>query len=902
MSWLGRLLQRRRLERELSAEIGFHLEQHIRDLVAGGASPAEARREARIAIGGVEQVKEDTRDVRGTRWVEDLASDVRFALRTLRKAPGFTLAAILTLAVGIGANTAVFSVADALFFRLLPVDRAAELVYLIRRGAEGGPDDQRFSGPALDRFRAAVPAGVRLAAMSTSIGMNFIADQAAERAATQLVSGDWFSLLGTKAAVGRLIVPSDAETAGANPVVVLSHPFWTRRFGADPSVVGRSIRLNGAVLTVVGVAEPGFTGLGMERVTDAWVPLTMQVEVQYYANANISDADDAKPWLGQEGISWLTIVGRAPGAGSGALETRLGTVFRRDLDERLAQADSATRALGSQERLAVLSAARGFSDLRDDLGDPLKLLTITVGLVLLVACANLAGLQLARNAARSHEVSVRISLGARGSRLLRQVLTESVTLALLGGVASLVVAWLGAAALLQAASTSTAPGLPVPLRFDWKLLAVAGGISLLTGLLFGLPPALKISRTELFDAFRSSGRVMGGRPGQSSVGRVLVVGQIGLSLALVVMAGVLVRSVQAMLAVDPGYDRVQVFSARIDTRGAGYRPEDLPGLYRRIQDLVVAVPGVSSAAVSSMGLAGNAIRRSSIEVPGKVRPPGWDADAQVNEVSVGFIETTGIRLLKGRTFNVTDGPKAPRVAIISQSMARRFFDTEDAVGLRFGFDANPIFEVIGIVEDLRPNDLKEQPAPMLLVSLEQEEGSFIYNIMIRAKNRTGAVAEAVRQALAAGEPGLPVREIVSVETLLERGVRQDVMVSRVTGLFGILAALLAAIGLYGVMAYAVSQRSNELGVRLALGAAPTQIRWLVINDSMRLVVGGVVVGLGITAVALRAIESLVVGVSQRDPLSVAVAVAVLVTVGLAAAAVPAWRASRVDLVVALRRD
>ena len=902
MRWLGRLFHRSRLERELDAELTFHLAEHVRDLVAAGLSPAQARRQARLALGGVEQVKEETRDVRGTRWVEDFAADVRFALRTLRKSPVFTLAAVLTLAVGIGANTAVFSVADALFFRSLPVERPAELFYLQRVRSDG--PDLRFSGPALDRFRAALPAGTRLGAMSSTIGMNFIADQAAaERVAGQLVTGDWFPLLRTKAAVGRLLGPDDTRTAGSEPVVVLSHPFWTRRFGADRSVVGRTIRLNGTVLTVVGVAEPGFTGVGIERTTDVWAPVTMQAEVQYYANANINDAEGDKPWLGQEGISWLTLMGRIPeGQTAGAVEARLETVFRGFLAERLSTEDSATRAFRSKERLQLQSAARGFSELRDGLGDPLKLLTITVGLVLLVACANLAGLLLARNAARGHEIAVRISLGARGGRLLRQVLTESITLSLLGGIASLGVAWVGASALLRAAWNSTSPGLPVALAFDWKLLSVAGGISLLTGVVFGLPPALKISRTELFDAFRSTGRVMGGRPGQSSVGRLLVVGQIGLSLALVVMAGVLVRSVQALLAVDPGYDREQVLSARIDVRGAGYRLEDLPGLYRRIEAIVAAVPGVKSAALSSIGLAGSARRSSSIAVPGKVRPAGWDDNVQVNEVTAGFLSTTGIRLLKGRDFAVTDGLKAPKVAIISESLARRFFDTENAVGLRFGFDSVPVFEVIGVVKDLRPNQLKEPPVPMLFVSLEQQEGAFIYNIMARTVNASRSVAPALRQALAAAEPGLPVRDVVTLGTLLVRGARQDLVVSKVTGIFGILAALLAAIGLYGVMAYSVSRRSNELGVRLALGAAPAQLRWLVIGDSMRLVVAGVVVGLGVTMLSLRAVEGLVFGVSPRDPVSVAVAVVIVLAVGLAAAAVPAWRASRVDPVIALRRD
>ncbi len=900
MGLIGRLFARRRLERELDAELRFHLEQHTRDLVASGVDPAEARRQARLALGGVEQVKEAARDVRGTRWLDDLAADTRYALRMLRKAPGFTAAAIVTLALGIGANTAVFSVADALFLRHLPVERPTELFHF-RRSTPVGPDT-RFSAPAFRRYQAVLPSGVQLAGMGTTVGMYLVVDQAPERVAAQLVSGNWFQTLGVRSVRGRVFGPDDDRIADGHPVAVLSHQLWTRRFGGSDSVVGRTIRLNGAAFTVIGVAEPGFSGVGVERRTEVWVPAAMQRAVKYYFNANMNDVDNDKSWVDQDGASWLTLLGRAEPALLVEAENRFATVLRREITEATAQADSAVRALRAQERLTLEPAARGFSDLRDDLGTPLRLVIIIVGLVLLVACANLAGLLLARNTARAHEIAVRMSLGAIGGRLLRQVLTESLVLAILGGAVSLAVATIGGTALLRAAADG-GPN-PLDLRLDWRLGSFVAGISLLTGIAFGLPPALRVARTDLYDAFRSSGRVVSGNRGHAALGRRLVIGQIGLSLAIVVVAGVLVRSVQSLLAVDPGYDRAEVLSARIDVRGAGYQPADLPALYNRLEATIASVPGVSATALSTMGLASGSSASSSVEVPGKPRAPDWDNDVQVNAVSIGFLDATGIRLLKGRTFALSDGPKAPKVAIVTRAMARRFFETEDAVGLRFGYDKDPVFEVIGIVEDLRPNRLQDEPPPMMFLPLAQtgENFDYIYNVMARVHRDPAQVGAAVKAALTAAEPGLPVREIVTLGTLLERGVRQEQMASRVSGIFGILAALLAAVGLYGILSYSVARRTNELGVRLALGAAPGRLRLLVIGDSMRLVGAGVGLGLVLVMASLGLLRGLVHGVSPRDPIAVGTAVALLVTVGLAAAALPAWRASRVDPVEALRRD
>ena len=900
MSWFARLIGKQRLEQELSQELHFHLEQHVRDLVAGGMTPEQARRRARIELGGVEQVKEEARDVRGTRWLEDWWHDTRYALRSMKQAKGFTAAAVLTLAIGIGANTAVFSVVRALLLAQLPVERPSEL-FLVRVEGPDGPDT-RISGPAFQRYREGLKGPARLAAMGTVIRMWATLADAPEAVQGQLVSGEWFSVLGVKPAAGRLLGAEDDVSLGGHPVVVLGDDYWSRRFGRSPSVVGQTIRINGTPLTVVGVAERRFAGVMVGGRTDVYLPLAMQQAIRYAANANNDNADSDKPWFPQEGIRWLGLIGRAgPNEAITSLTARVDNIYRATQATALASADSATRAYESRRHIVLASADKGISDLRDDFGSPLLVLMTTVGLVLVVACANLASLLVARSAARSHEIAVRMSLGARGGRLVRQVLTESVTLAAFGGMASLLVGYWGSKALLVMAS-GTPGSVPLTLAFDGRLLGFVAGVSLLTGIGFGLAPALRMSRTDLHSTFKSGGRVAGDRRGREwSVGRMLVVAQVALSMVLVVVAAVFVRSAQQLLDRDAGYDRTSVLDVRVDTRAAGYPTEQLTGLYQRLLDGVRAVPGVRSASVSVTGLATSSARSSSVTVPGKVRGPEWNSAAQVGVVSEDFFATTGMQLLKGRSFLRADGPTGPKVAIINETMARRFFEVDDPIGLRFGFDETLQFEVIGLVRDARTNGLKEEVPSMLFLPIAQDM-DHVYNLEVRVNGSAATAASALRKAILAVDPALPVREIVTLGDLLERGIQQDRMVSKLTGIFGILAALLAAIGLYGVMSYSVARRTNEMGVRLALGASPFAVRDLILRDALVLVAGGLLIGGLLLVPALSAIEKLVFGISARDPKAIGLAIGVLLASGFAASALPAWRASRVDPVTALRKE
>jgi predicted permease len=900
MWWIGRLFRRRGLERELDDELRFHLEQHTRDLIAAGVDPDAARREARLALGGLEQVKEAARDVRGTRWLEDWWHDTRLALRGMRRAPGFAAAALLTLALGIGANTAVYSLVRALLLEPLPVVRPNELSVLERVGL--GDDHFQFSHPWYDRLRAVTPDSAGLAAMSAAVrGYATIAEEP-EQVMLQLVSGNWFSLLGVGVVAGRPFGPDDDRTIGGHPVAVISHGYWTRRFGADPRVIGRTLRINGMPLTVVGVIEPGFFGFSVGEAVEVWIPLMMQEQVRYHVNANTTDGDTSKPWVPQTGVSWLTLIHRAPPAERAAQAGRLGVQFAAELANSITTADSATRRYQLRERIQLLPTPRGISRLRQAFATPLVALTVSVGLVLLVACANLAGLLLARSAARSHEIAVRVSLGARPGRLVRQTLTESLTLAILGGVASLAIARAGGPALLRAASSGPTV-IPLDLPLDGRLLLFALGVSVLAGLLFGLAPAVRVAGGDLYQTFKTGGRVVGSRePHRLPLGRVLVVSQIALSLVLVTAAGLFVRTLRNLLAVDAGFARSSVIAIRFDPRAAGYQEAQLPALWERVLAAVRGVPGVRSASLSLHTLATGSMRTSSFVVTGRTDPPEWDGNAQEDFVTPDFFETIGLPILRGRAFGPGDVAGAPGVAIVSETAARHFFGSDDPIGRRIGYDQTESVEIVGVVRDARLNAIRQAPPRIVFRPAAQLPAEYLQGIEARVAGDPVRAIPAIQTTLAAVDRNLPIREIATFDDLLRRGLRSERFVSELVGLFGGLALVLAAIGLYGVMAYSVARRTNEMGVRLALGAAPAKVRWLVLRDSLAMVSLGLVLGTLILIPLLGLARDLVYGFSPRDPVTPLVAASVLLAAGLVAGTVPAWRASRVDPATALRAE
>jgi predicted permease len=899
MNWLARVFRRRSLERDLERELDFHLDELSRDLVRSGLSPEEARRRARIELGGVEQVKEDSRDTRGTRWLEDWVYDTRFALRAMRRTPGFTAAAILTLAIGIGATTAVWSIVDALLMRALPITSPAEL-HAIRR-AGNDVDDYVISYPTLVRMQAALPDSVGLGGMGSAARMYASIGDRPEAVLAQPVSGRWFSVLGVEPEIGRLISVGDDRNLGGHPVAVLSEAFWRRRFGGAPSIVGTTFRLNGSPFSVIGVAGAGFSGLTVGSEIDLWIPATMQHEVRYIGNYAAVDSDSDKPWVPQDGIAWLTLITRVDPTKTGYIAGRLDPVFRARQREFLASSDSVSREYGMREHIVVEQLSRGFSPLREQYGVALRTLLAGVGFVLLTACANLAGLLLARSAARTQEIAVRISLGAGRGRLVRQILTESLVLAAIGGALSLVVARWGSMALLTLASTGSR-AIPLAVSLDRRMIGFVFAITLLTGILFGFAPALRVARKELYDTFRAGGRVV---PGRSShrvpLGRVLVASQVALCLVLVSSASLFVRTFQNLLQIDVGYDRERVITARLDLRAAGYTQQQVSAVYQRLLDAVRAVPGVRSASLSLIGLATGARRVGAFVVPGRQLPPGRNS-AQEDYVTPDFFVTTGIPLLKGRLFTDADRRGAPRVSIISQSAARHFFGTDDVIGARIGYGTPAEFEIVGVTRDARVHSLREEPARLIYHPLAQAEQEYVTSLEARITAQPEAVITGVRNAIAAVDRNLPIREVVTLGDLLERGLSRERLVAKLGSGFGIIALLLVGIGLYGVVGYSVARRTTEMGVRLALGASPAEVRWVVLRDALVTVAAGLVLGVGLWFLLLGLTQRLVYGLSTHDPRMLAIATVLLMSVGFVASLLPALRASRIDPVRAIRAE
>ena len=684
MRWWSRLVRRERLEQELDRELKFHVDEEVRRLVDDGMPEGQARQRALASFGGLEPMREYARDARRTAWIEDLWKDARYAGRMMRRHAGFTMAAIVSLAIGIGANAAVFSVADALILRALPVQRPAELAFLKR----GGYDEQilRFSHPMYVKFRDAVP-DVPLAAMGSVGRLQGSNGGPAELLLGQLVTGNWFDVAGVAAAQGRLLTPADTREVGGAPVVVLSHAYWARRFNADPSVLGTTLRLNGVPLTVVGVAATSFNGLSVGDRVDVWLPTTLQHTLSMFGNASIDDADGGKPWVPQDGIQWLTVVARVPPAvGHAAAAARLGAVRRAVVEARAATIEDADRrAYVLRERLELLPGARGLSGLRQTFSAPLGLLMITVAIVLLIGCANLASLLLARGAARGREFALRLSLGAGRGRVVRQLLTESLVLAGLGGLAGLLVARWGSATLLRMASSNPA-GIPLDVALNWRLVAFTFGVSLLTGVAFGLMPALRLSRHDLADSIKSGGRVVGSRErlGSLPLGKALVVAQVALSLTLLVAALLFLRTVQNLLRVDTGFDRQRVVTARFDPRLAQVSEEQMPALYDRLLDEARRIPGVQGASLALTGPATGSWRVSSFIVEGQERRAPGEDTAREEFVEPGYFGVLGMPILRGRDFSSEDGAKAPDAIVVNESMAKKFFGTVDPIGKRLG--------------------------------------------------------------------------------------------------------------------------------------------------------------------------------------------------------------------------
>ncbi|HYG62603.1 MAG TPA: ABC transporter permease [Thermoanaerobaculia bacterium] len=817
--------------------------------------------------------------------MEHLSQDLRFAVRTLAKKPSFTLVAVLSLALGIGANTTIFSLVNALLLRPLPVEEPDRLVAIYNKDVKN-PGLGQLSHLNWKDYREqnrvfSGVLGYDWTPMSVATGRG-----EAELAFGQLVSGNYFDLLGIEPALGRTFLPEEDGAPGAHPVAVVSHRFWEERLGADPGAVGKTIRVNGSSYTVIGVAPATFTGLQVGIRPELWIPMAMNRQIK---------PDDSINWYDERRGLFVNAVGRlAPGMSLEQVRADLAGIAQRL--ERDFPDDNRGRGID----LVPLPLATVDPDTRQGVVAASTLLMVVVGLVLLIACANVANLLLARAASRRKEIAIRLSQGAARSRVLRQLMTESLLLALLGGaVGLLLMVWARRALLAFLPSLPFPVAVTLDLGLDPLVLVFTVAVSLLTGLLFGLVPALQTSRPELVSALKNEAAPPAeGRRG-FNLRNLLVAGQMALSLLSLIAAGLFLRSLGEAREIDPGFDPSRLAVVSFD---AGLQGWDAPRTEQFLRDLtarVAAIPGVESAALAQAGpFQGTFLRSVFLE-------GGGQEDGTlipVNLVGTGYFSTMGVPLVRGRLFDERDREGAVPVVVINQTMAERLWPGKDAVGQRFKFfgDAFSV-EVAGVVRDIKYGNLGEDPQPYIYQPLEQRSTTGL-TLVTRAERDPSAVLPAIQREVRAMAPELPLVNVSTVTKLLDDSLWAPRAGATLLALFGALALALAALGLYGVMSYSVTLRSREIGIRMALGARQLDVLGLVLGQGMKVVAAGGLLGLLLAFFATRLAAGMLVGVSPTDPVAFGTTSALLGLVAMAAILLPARRATELDPIVVLRYE
>jgi predicted permease len=834
--------------------------------------------------------------------MDRLRHDVRFALRSFAKNPGFTAVVVMTLALGIGANAAIFGLMDQVMFRLLPVEDAGRLVVLDAPGPFSGRTASQsetltpLSQPMYEGLRDhnTVFSGV-FAHWPTEVHLSIGAQT--ETADTDLVSGTYFSVLRLTPAVGRLLGPEDDRVPGAHPVVVLGHRFFQDRFGGDPNVVGRTVGINGHPMTVVGVAPPGFHGVEVGGSMDVYVPLAMQVHV----------LPTWKPTHGDWRSRWLTVMARLED-GVSAEEARASVNV---LYSQLLHEDNKTRPMNPRaermtpaflaKKLDLQPGGRGTSGLRDQARSPLLVLMGMVGLVLLIACANVANLLLARGSSRQKELAVRLAMGAARRRLVQQLLVESLVLALAGGAMGVLVsAWVGRALIAALPFEDAARTLSADPDLRVGLFALA--LSIFTGVVFGIIPALQTTRVAVAATLKNEAAAVIGGSGPFQFRRVLVVAQIALSLLLLVGAGLFTRSLQNLRALDPGFQPDRLLTFAIDPSLNGYDVPGRLGVFARVRDALAAEPGVRSVSMSDVPFMTNSDSSSTIVIKGYEPKDGENMNPNFASVGPDFMATLGIPVVAGRDIADTDGPATPKVAVVNESFARSFFPGQDALGRRFSYGRAPETEVeiVGVVRDGKAANLREEVKRFAYVPHTQQGDIGALTYYVRADADVDALAGRVPALVRGVEPALPVGDLKTMRVQIRESLFVERMVAVLSAAFGVLATLLAALGLYGVMAFAVAMRTREIGIRMALGAERGDVMKMVLRDVAILVALGVAVGLPGGYGIGRVIETQLFGLDARDPAAYLTATAALLAASFLAGYVPARRATRVDPMVALR--
>jgi predicted permease len=900
------LFRRAEVERELDEELRYHVERMTEENIAKGMSAEEARRAARIELGGIEQVKEQVRAVRAGAWLGTVMQDARFGLRMLRKNPGFTAVAVLTLALGIGANTAMFSLTDQVLLRFLPVTHPEQLVIVRSPGPNlpghswsDGDSAEIFSYPMYKDLRDHNPVFSGLLARRKFLA-SVAGRDGSEPAEAELVSGNYFDVLGVGPAMGRVFTPGDETAPGANPVVVLSYGYWTRHFGSDPSILNKPLIVSGTPLTIVGVSRAGFSGVQVGQEPEIFVPITMKAQMMPNSENGIEDRRD----------QWVAILGRLKaGFTRTTAEAALQPAYHAILQSNVAIAGASLgdrfRERYIEKRIELEPGAHGRPILQREEGKPIIVLMAMVGLVLLIACANLAGLLVARGEARQHEIGVRLALGATRARMMRQLLTESFLLTAAGVAAGVALAsW-----ILKGLAGPLEDGFDFvgfEAQLDFRVLAFAMGLAVFTGLLFGLAPAFRATHPAVQAALKEQRSNATAAKGNVRTRRGLMISQVALTTMLLAAAGLFARSLMNLKDVNLGLQTDHVIEFSIAPELNRYAPAQTITLGDRLRESIRALPGVRSVSAAEIQILADTDASSNITVEGYSAREHEDMNIHTNRVGPGYFATMGTPLMSGREFAESDKEGGEKVAIINERIARRFFAGRNPIGLHFAFgngnDVRPDIEIVGVVQDSKYATVSGDIEPYAYLPYAQFSNLGRLTFYVRTQQDPSALAATLRKTVQAYDSNLPVFDIRTLNEQRDENIFPERLMAALSICFGALASLLAAIGLYGVMAYMVTLRTREIGIRAALGATRGNIAWLILREAIGMSAAGLVGGVSAALAAGRLIQSQLFEVKPDDPLILAASATLLLVVVMLAAWLPARRAMRVDPMVALRYE
>ena len=903
------------LASQIDDEFRFHLESRTADLIAQGLSPAEAVRQARLELGTLNTHKTEVRSSLGIRWFDDLLADLRYAARILRKNPTFTAIAVGSLALAIGANTTIFSVANELLYERLGVTNPQELRLFKLTGDKkvvihsswgsfnkldnGRSEFDSFTYPIYQQLRRDNTVLSEIFAFKDLGRDNATIDGHPQVIQIELVSGNFYQQMDVRPALGRPIVSSDDGAPGTGAVAVISDGLWSRAFGRSPDVIGKTITINISPITIIGVNPPSFTGAKSVQLSpDVFMPVSMIPILR-------SDSSRDGPILSSTNRFWINLMARTkPGISDekarAALQVSLEAAIRSTMSPKPAD---------SMPTLELTDGSRGLNFSGRNFTRPLNVLLFLTGLVLLLACANVANLMLARTLARQREMSVRLALGAGRSRILRQVITEGLLLSALGGALGLVIAYFGRTALPTFIFNRAWESNDLHVPFDWKIFAFTAALTLVTGVLFAALPAWAATRVEINSALKE-GAGTATRYRKAFSGRAIVAFQVALSTLLIAGAGLFIRTLINLNHIDPGFRADHLLLFDINPSSKSYpAPQDI-SLHARIEEALRAVPGVEGVTLSDIALISNSRSNSDFNVEGAtaVQRERDDLGGSSYFASVGpdFIQVMRIPIVAGRAFTPQDAESSRAVSVITQSAAKKFFPDQNPIGKRFSTtdnrDRRIWYEIVGVAADVHYDNLRHEPESLHFDLYRQQHGIGGATYIVRTSMPPEAITSSLRAAIQRIDKNLPLIDIRTQQQQIDATTQQERVFASLTVGFGILALALACVGIYGIMTYTVTQRTNEIGIRLALGAQRARVRAMVIRESAWLTVIGIVVGLAAALALGRLVKSMLYGLSPNDPISLTAAGLLLLAVALTASWIPAARASRIEPMEALRHD